>query len=192
MQQRLTFTTGVYVLVVYVSVNLHELSRLGKKYPWPKPETCQKCSGFRLWGHGYVKRYFDGFETLFWIKRYRCPDCGSVHTLRPDSHRRRIQAAYFLVLASILAKILAGRWLYGISKRRQRHWFSGFKRNICLRENVNFTDRTSMFNAFLYRLSDARDEVICSMDYLLDYLSKIHPVLSPHLSFPATESGPSP
>jgi hypothetical protein len=58
-----------------------------------------------VWGHGYVLRYFDNYSEGFWMKRWRCPDCGAVHTCRPDTHWRRFWtsiAAIVLALAGIL------------------------------------------------------------------------------------------
>jgi hypothetical protein len=42
--------------------------------------------GPRLWGHGHVPRYLDALVEPVWVKRWRCPVCRAVHTLRPDTH----------------------------------------------------------------------------------------------------------
>ena len=82
----------------------------------------------RLWGHGYVCRYFDGFLGALWLKRYRCPDCGAVHTLRPHLYDRRFQVIWFTIFLSLLKKITVGRWLSGWSRQRQQYWWRGFKK----------------------------------------------------------------
>ena len=53
---------GVGSLILSLSVNLPSLMSQGKSYPWPRPPCCPRCEGRRLWGHGYVGRYFDGYE----------------------------------------------------------------------------------------------------------------------------------
>lgn len=44
-----------------VLVELKQIFELGRSYPWPRPECCPRCSSWRVWGHGYAARYFDGF-----------------------------------------------------------------------------------------------------------------------------------
>jgi hypothetical protein len=93
-----------------LSASLAELFSLGKLYTWPRPTSCPRCGSRRLWGHGYVRRYFDGLSEPLWIKRWRCPDCGGVHTCRPDSHWRRFLAPIAVIMASLVGKITGLRW----------------------------------------------------------------------------------
>lgn len=102
-----------------------ELLSLGKLYPWPRPGRCPRCGGRRLWGHGYVRRYFDGVPEALWIKRWRCPDCGAVHTCRPDSHWRRFLAPIAVILASLAGKTAGLPWAAGESRQRQQYWYRG-------------------------------------------------------------------
>jgi len=89
---------------------LAELMSLCKRYPWPRPGWCLRCGGWRLWGHGYVPRYFDGFAEPLWIKRWRCPDCGAVHICRPDSHWCRFLAPIATILVSLASKFAGLPW----------------------------------------------------------------------------------
>jgi hypothetical protein len=114
-------------MVIYCQVDLGDLRQQGKDYPWPKPLQCPSCEGERLWGHGYVLRYFDRYSDPLWVKRYRCPHCGAVHTLRPGIHYRRFQAAALVVFLSLLGHILQGSWLKSLSRQRQQYWWKGFK-----------------------------------------------------------------
>jgi hypothetical protein len=100
---------------------------LGKLYPWPRPERCPRCGGRRLWGHGFVLRYFDGIPEPLWIKRWRCPDCGGVHTCRPDSHWRRFLAPITVIMASLVGKLSGLPWLKVENRQRQQYWFHGFR-----------------------------------------------------------------
>ncbi len=48
----------------------------GKLYPWPRPGWCPRCGSARLWGHGFVLRYFDGCGGAHPMKRWRCLTAG--------------------------------------------------------------------------------------------------------------------
>jgi len=98
----------------------------GKLFPWPRPGRCPRCGSRRLWGHGYVRRYFDGYPEPLWIKRWRCPDCGGVHTCRPDSHWRRFLAPIAVILASLVGKIAELAWAGDASRQRQQYWHRGY------------------------------------------------------------------
>ena len=175
-------------MLIHVSVDLGELFRLGKKYPWVRPVHCPKCCGIRLWSHGFVTRYFDDFEHAVWIKRYRCPDCSSVHTLRPSGYRGFTQASNAVVLLSLLIKIIFGCYPSGICTRRQRYWFNRFKQEICCQKNVDFTDQSLMLKCLRSQFS-IED---FSTSILLIYSWTYNVFKSLHLPFQATESGPSP
>lgn len=99
---------------------------LGKLYPWPRPGWCPRCGGRRLWGHGYVPRYFDDLPEPLWIKRWRCPDCGAVHTCRPDSHWRRFLAPITVILTSLAGKLAGFPWRKNESRQRQQYWYRGY------------------------------------------------------------------
>jgi len=117
-------------MVIFFPVRLKKLFELGRDYPWPKPVSCPRCSNYRLWGHGYVLAYFDGYDQSFTLKRYRCPDCGCVIRLRPKGYFRRFQASIVSIRSSIISKAGCGRWIGGIERTRQRHWFRALLRKI--------------------------------------------------------------
>ena len=121
--------TSEILLILHFVIELKLLILLGKDYPWPRPDVCPCCGGQRLWGHGYTPRYFDGYAGLVWLKRYRCVDCHSVHTLRPKNHWRRFQAATATILKSLRIKILENRWIDddGLSRQRQQYWLRGLR-----------------------------------------------------------------
>ena len=152
---------------------------MGEKYPWPRPLWCPRCRSPRLWGHGYVQRYFDDFKWALRLKRYRCPDCGAVHTLRPHLYDRRFQVIWVTIFLSLLQKITLDRWLPGLSRQRQQYWWRGFKKTASRRQN--FAPETAV--ATLITLLQAK--------YLLATHSLTHyertPLgESPHRRFAAT------
>jgi hypothetical protein len=118
------------ILILHFAIELKLLILLGKNYPWPRPDVCPCCGGKHLWGHGYTPRYLDGYPKMLWLKRYRCVDCHSVHTLRPKSHWRRFQAAIAPILESLQIKIVENRWVDGLTRQRQQYWLRGFKTQI--------------------------------------------------------------
>jgi len=117
-------------LILHFAIEIKLLFLMGKSYPWPRPDVCPCCGGRRLWGHGYTSRYFDGYPGLIWLKRYRCVDCHSVHTLRPKDHWRRFQATVATIITSLKIKIEEDRWIDGLSRQRQQYWLRGFKTRI--------------------------------------------------------------
>jgi hypothetical protein len=108
---------------------LEKLQALGKEYPWNCPGYCPKCRSKRLWGHGYVIRYFQGFAEGLYLKRWICPDCGSVHTLRPKTHQARIQYSKHIIRESLIVKLstmkFSEKWVY---RQVQQHWWRNLKR----------------------------------------------------------------
>lgn len=62
------------------------------------------------------------------MKRWRCVDCGAVHTMRPASHWRGFWATIVLITRSLLAKVEGRRWLAEVSRQRQQYWWRGFQR----------------------------------------------------------------
>ncbi len=115
---------------------------MGENYPWPRPAWCPRCRSTRLWGHGYVGRFFDGFEKALLLKRYRCPECGAVHTLRPHLYDRRFQVMWFTIFLSLLRKITHDQWLMGIGRQRQQYWWRGFKKQASRKRN--FTPQAAL------------------------------------------------
>ena len=72
-------------------------------------------------------RYFDGIENALWMKRWRCPDCRAVHTMRPDSHWRGFWADRATIIASLESKEYDDRWLSRLCRERQQYWWRGFQ-----------------------------------------------------------------
>jgi hypothetical protein len=109
---------------------------MGRTYPWPRPRKSPCCGGVRLWRHGFVARYFDDYPNALLMLRYRCPDCGAVHTLRPADYDRRFRAPWLSIFRVLLIKILINRWSFEFSKERQRYWMNGFGLHASRRGNV--------------------------------------------------------
>ena len=117
-------------MVIFLPVKLKELFEQERKYPWQKPDNCPSCNTSRLWGHGFAEAIFDGYDRPLLLKLYRCPDCGCVIRIRPKGYFKRFQAPVELIRSSITSKSTINRWLPGISRTRQCHWFRALKKRI--------------------------------------------------------------
>lgn len=111
------------VLILHLAVDVKSLWALGKAYPWPVVRECPACGGRRLWSHGYVTRYFEGFADIFWVKRYRCPECSSVHTSRPSGFLRGIRYCAGVVVSSLVSKVNNGFWVSSVVRQVQQYWY---------------------------------------------------------------------
>jgi hypothetical protein len=115
-------------MLLPIFLDLKKIARLGRDYPWPRPEAC-RCGNPVVWGHGYVAVCFDGFPDSLLIRRYRCPSCGCVIQLRPNGHFPRIQTAVTTIRHVLSVRITTGFWPSGTVTNRCRHWFAALKRN---------------------------------------------------------------
>jgi hypothetical protein len=50
--------------------------------------------------------------------------------LRPSGYFKRFQAPIEIIRSSVVSKIRFGKWLAGISRSRQQHWFKSLKKKI--------------------------------------------------------------
>ena len=112
-------------MVLPVAVDVKSLGELGTKYPWPKLLRCRSCSSSRVWGHGYVLRYFEGYIEPLWVKRLRCPDCHTVYTLRPDCFYPRFRYSILIILSSLVTRIAYCRFMPCLPRQNQQYWYRG-------------------------------------------------------------------
>ncbi len=117
-------------MIIHVFAKLNEIFEMGMDYPWQKPGTCPNCNCFKIWGHGFVLAFFDGFNDALLIRRYRYPDCRCVLRLRPRGFFSRFQAPVETIRSSISNRLHNGKWLPHISRTRQNHWYRALKRRV--------------------------------------------------------------
>jgi hypothetical protein len=135
-------------VVLHVSVDVKRLFELGKGYPWPRPKHCLSCSSRRIWGHGYVRRYFENFVEPLWVKRFRCPECGTVYTLRPDLFFKGFRYSLITIILSLIHKITDHRFLSSISRQMQQYWYRGFIFQSSRHRNVPSPDMDTLREIF--------------------------------------------
>lgn len=112
-------------MVLHVTVDVKKIYELGKTYPWPRPKHCLLCKSTRIWSHGYVQRYFEDFKKPLWIKRYRCPDCHTVYTLRPDMFYMRFRYPIRLIIYALIIRIVFNTFIALIPRQNQQYWYKG-------------------------------------------------------------------
>lgn len=118
-------------MIHFVTVVLNDIFEQKRDFQWQCPEHCFKCKYYKVWGHGFVPRIFDGFSAPLLLKCYRCPNCGTVITLRPKSHFSRIQSPIETIRSRLQNRIKNGCW--GVSENstsRFRHWYANLRRRI--------------------------------------------------------------
>jgi len=123
-------------LVIFVELAVKELFKKGRDYLWPRPEGCPRCRG-RIWGHGFVPAYFDGYSEPCWLRRYRCPECGCVLRLRPRGYFKRFQASISTIRDCLSFWVHHQRWSPGPAPPRQRHWLSALRRQLVTHEGLH-------------------------------------------------------
>jgi hypothetical protein len=117
-------------MILSLCVSIKKIVECGRDFAWPKPESCPRCHGGRVWGHGFVGTLFDGFFEQVLMKRWRCPDCRCVMKARPDGYFERFQAPIAKIRSSIACRLRTGRWPPGSSRSRQGHWLRSLGRNV--------------------------------------------------------------
>jgi hypothetical protein len=109
-------------LVLSVEVDVNEIARLGKDFPWVKPSGCPRC-GQPLWWHGFVPAYFSCLSGAVYLRRLRCSCCRSVHRLKPAGYWRRFRSPVTEIAGSIAHRSEFGRWHRALPRSRQRQWW---------------------------------------------------------------------
>lgn len=70
------------------------------------------------------------------MKRWRCPECGAVHTTRPMEYWRGFQATVSAMTASMWLRGERRAWLDSFSRQRQEYWWRGLQRCRAIRGEV--------------------------------------------------------
>lgn len=82
-------------------------------------------------------RFFEGYAQGLWIKRYRCPDCGCVHTMRPSDFWKSFQYSASTILSCLKNKINKNKWVNYVSRQNQQYWFKGLRLQVSKIKNID-------------------------------------------------------
>lgn len=124
------FSAGVIFLVIPVDIDVNDLTRLGRYFPWPKPSRCPSCSQ-NLWWHGFVLAYFAVLAEPVFIRRLYCPHCHGVHRLRPSGYWPRFRSSIEEIRQAVEHRGKTKRWRPDLPRPRQRQWWKRLAR-MCL------------------------------------------------------------
>ena len=134
-------------MIWQVAVELNEVFAQQRTYPWQRPKECLRCRRLGVWGHGFVGRYFDGFDDPVLLRCYRCPDCGCVMTARPTGYFRRIRTAVASIRCELAHRLDTGRWLGSPAcASGMRHWLSHLRRHALAW--LGWTEEHGLLDAF--------------------------------------------
>jgi hypothetical protein len=110
-------------MILLVKITIEELSKNGKDHKWEKC-FCDKCHR-NMWGHGFTLRYFSEILDGIYLKRYRCPDCCCVVTVRPEGYWQGIRSSIQSIYEALKSR-LNGYWQSGFPRQRGLHWLKKF------------------------------------------------------------------
>ena len=111
-------------MILLRKICLQDVSEQGKSFKW-EAHDCEKCKR-RMWGHGYVARYFAVLVAVIFMKRFRCPQCKTVATTRPIEYYSRVRSAVEIIYQTLKFRIERGCWGSGVSRQRAGHWLRKF------------------------------------------------------------------
>ena len=111
-------------------VDLSQLSIEGKNYKWKRP-ICPKCSG-KVWGHGFATAFFSGHESIFYLKKYRCPSrgCRAVITMRPSQFWKKFQTDIDCIFNALSQRLESRTWPPWVTRQRGGHWLRKFIKKV--------------------------------------------------------------
>lgn len=136
-------------MIIHIALTLKQLFEEGKNFSWPRPQC--RCGNPNPWGHGYVSAYLDGFADPLWLKRYRCPVCNRTILLKPKGYLKRFRTSIKTIRSSVKRKQATGKWLKGICRYRQNHWYRAVTRNARAYFGDLEVDLVAAFDALLIK-----------------------------------------
>lgn len=120
-----------------------EIFRLGRDYPFHRPERCLRegCKSTKVWGHGFILLYIEGYAERLPFRRWRCPICRRVYTIRPCGYWLRHRVPVWTIAEALRYRTTQGFWnkTMGFSRQRQQHWFRALKANIKAHLGMDFS-----------------------------------------------------
>ncbi len=108
----------------HATVDLNKVSAQGKNFNWKRPKCPKGCP--KMWGHGYILRYYSRYPHCIYIKRYRCPSCGAVVTLTPNEFWEKYQSSIFDIYNAIKIRLTSYKWPPWVTRQRAGHWMRKF------------------------------------------------------------------
>ena len=109
-------------MLVRTHANINDIKEQGKLYQWERLEQCPRCHSTRVWGHGYVARYFHMFLSALFLKRWRCDSCNAVHVSKPKGYEQPwCRCPVSEMLRELSFRLQFKRWDQ-VTRQRGGHW----------------------------------------------------------------------
>ena len=85
---------------------------LDRAFPFYRPERCLRegCKSTKIWGHGFVLLCIEGYDKPLPFRRWRCPTCGCVYTIRPCGYWSRHSAPVWTIAEVLRYRLTHGFW----------------------------------------------------------------------------------
>jgi len=130
-------------LSLYFMMCVKEIFRMGKDYPFHRPERCldQQCKSTKVWGHGFILLYIQGYAERLPFRRWRCSTCGRVYTIRPCGYWLRHSVPIWTIAEALRCRTTQGFWneSSAFSRQRRQQWFRALKANIKAHLGMDFS-----------------------------------------------------
>lgn len=117
-------------MIVFFAKTVFEISKFETTFKWPDC-NCEKCSR-KMWGHGFVVRYFESINSSVRIKRLRCPECGMVITFRPSEYYRKFRSEITNIFDTLTSRLSSGFWPEGFPRQRGWYWLMLFNKSLLI------------------------------------------------------------
>ena len=101
-------------------VCLKEVDEQGRAFKRSRP-LCD-CGGLRVWGHGRVWLYFEGFLQPLFVQRFRCFHCRRVCTCQRSDVWPRFLSDSTLIIDTLISRLTRFRWPERLPRQRGAHW----------------------------------------------------------------------
>lgn len=132
------------ILSLFLLLSIKEIYERDRDYAFPRPGHCLKegCGSNRIWGHGHVGVWFYGYESLVYLRRWRCADCGCVYTIRPADCWPRHRTPIIIILRRLRHRLSAGVWdrSSGLTRQMQGNWLRALRKNVKLYLGLDFAE----------------------------------------------------
>ena len=100
-----------------------KLKKMGKNFDWIRPCYCRKCKS-KIWGHGFIYRFFNAIKNAIPIKRWICSVCGIVYVCIPLGYWSRYQESISNIYEYLLYRVKHQKWPPEVRRQRAGHWLS--------------------------------------------------------------------
>jgi len=115
-------------MILMRKISFKALSEQGRDFNWGEHD-CEKCNR-GMWGHGFVTRCFSEVVSVLLVKRFRCPSCHVVVTIRPEGYWPRVRSSIITIFTTLHDRFESGRWGLEASRQRSGHWLRRFVKRV--------------------------------------------------------------